>query len=166
MLEIKPVRNDEDAKSVETLAWEFVAWLRDRYPERLDDIDAYLAGQKFTERMADCRVDYGPPSGETLMAKIDGRPVGILMLRDLGDGRCEMNRMFVRAEARGHGVARRLMTDILQVARDLHFSEVVLGALPRHHEALALYRSSGFVEQTRLHTEGVQGAAIHMQLKL
>lgn len=166
MLTIEAIRDDGQARAAEALAWEFVAWLRARYTERLDEIETYLTGQRFAERMADVRVDYGPPRGEAFLALLESEPVGLLMMRDLGGGACEMNRMFVRPEARGHGVARALAERLIETARGLGFAEMRLTAWPRHHEALSLYRSLGFVTNDSQRLDGDTASSVKMALDL
>ncbi len=87
---------------------------------------------------------FTPPHGECLLARLNARPVGILMLKPDGPGICEMNRMYVRPEARGHGIGRALVARLIRRARDLGYDHMVLGALNRHHEAQPLYLSMGF----------------------
>jgi len=166
MIEIQEIREDWQAAEAEKLAWEFVDWLRGRYPEMQTEIDDYLAGQKFAERMKDVRKDYGPPRGEGLLALLDGKPVGLLLMRDIGDHACEMNRMFVRPEARGKGVARQLADQLIETARVKGFEWMRLGALPRHDEALALYRSLGFREDKGQTLDGDTKSAVKMSLYL
>jgi len=57
---------------------------------------------------------------------------------------CEMNRMYVAPEARGHGIGRMLGERIVAVARARGYAEMRLDAWPRHDEALPPYRSLGF----------------------
>ena len=106
MLEIEPVRNCEQSKAVYILAYEFIEWLRERYPEMTKEIDDYLKHQKFDQQIRDVLVHFNPPNGECLLAIHGGHPVGILMLKALSDEKCEMNRMFVRKSARGLGAGR------------------------------------------------------------
>ncbi|MBI1418821.1 MAG: GNAT family N-acetyltransferase [Limimaricola sp.] len=166
MLEIEPVRTKAQAAAVERLAWDFVDWLRARYPERKDQIDNYLAHQKFAENVSDVRVRYGPPQGECLLAVLDGMPVGIVMLTDAGNGICEMNRMFVSEAARGSGAGRALVSRLQDCAPEMGFRRMELGALPRHHEALSLYRKMGFVEDPGLDDHGGGDDAIKMAADL
>lgn len=166
MIEIQEIRSDGQAAEAERLAWEFVDWLRDRYPELGKEIDGYLEGQKFAERMKDVRKDYGPPRGEALLALLDGKPVGLLVMRDIGDHSCEMNRMFVRPEARGKGVGRLLADQLIEIARMKGFEWMRLTALDRHEEALALYRSLGFRDDPNLKLDGNPEQAVKMSLFL
>ena len=160
------MRDREAADAVYALAYEFIDWLRGRYPEMATEIDIYLEHQKFDEQIRDVLVHYGPPQGECLLATVDARPVGILMLKDIGDGVCEMNRMFVREEARGLGVGKALVARLRERAREMGFRTMVLSALPRHHEALALYRAAGFKADERQPEAGNSDNAVLMRLDL
>ena len=164
---ISKARSDADIAAVTELAWEFVDFLRTRYPERIAMIESYLTEQRFTEMLANFRDHFNPPKGECFVARMDDRPVGIVMLKaNLGKA-CEMNRMFVRPEARGSGVGRALCNALIAEARALGYAEMRLGALERHVEALPLYRSLGFREVSipggvAAPSDGV----IHMRLAL
>ena len=101
MVEIVQVRSEDHAAAVYKLAYEFIDWLHERYPEMSTEIATYLEHQKFDEQIRQVLIHYAPPRGECLLAIHRGEPVGVLMLKDLGDGVCEMNRMFVRQSDRG-----------------------------------------------------------------
>ena len=166
MVTISPVRTRSQADAVAILAREFIDWLNNRYPEMAKEIAHYLEHQKFEEQISDVRVHYCPPKGECLLAEVNGVPVGILMLKDNGKQTCEMNRMFVRKSARGLGVGRSLMQNLIRLARNMGFETMVLGALPRHDEALPLYKSAGFLMVEATGRAGTPDNAIHMELDL
>ncbi len=166
MVTIETVRTQKQAKAAENLAWDFVAWLRERYPDLDADIDLYLAEQDFAKKIKDVLGNYGPPKGECLLASLDGDPVGILMLKDLGDGNCELNRMFVRDMARGLGIGRRLVTTMIDTAKERGFRVMNLSAMPRHDEALGLYRSMGFTNDTSVVLDGKTASSVLMSLEL
>ncbi len=88
------------------------------------------------------------------------------MLKGLGEGACEMNRMFVRETARGLGVGRALVQELKRRAREMGFRTMTLSALPRHHEALALYRASGFQLDDRARDAGNSANAVLMKINL
>ena len=144
MTVIVPVRSDADIAAATGLAWEFIDLLHDRYPERAENLKQYLKEQRFEEMLASFRDHFNPPFGECMLARRTGDPVGIVMLKPLEDKVCEMNRMFVRAGARGLGIGRGLCRSLLAEASQLGYREIRLGALDRHVEALPLYRSLGF----------------------
>jgi GNAT superfamily N-acetyltransferase len=166
MLKIEPVRNSEQSEAVYMLAYEFIDWLRDRYPEMDKEIGDYLRHQKFDEQIRDVLVHFNPPNGECLLALNENQPVGILMLKALNDEKCEMNRMFVRNNARGLGAGRALVEHLKQRAIEMGFSKMTLSALPRHHEAIALYRSCGFELDNREREAGNSENAVLMEIDL
>ena len=162
---IEEVRTEPQAEAVREMAWAFVAWLKQRYPEMHDVIDEYLENQDFVGMLERLLEHFAPPDGECLLAKVDGAPVGILMLKRHGPGVAEMNRMFVRPEARGLGVARRLCARLFERARALGYREMVLSALDRHDEAIALYRSLGFKDDERA-PDTVSGASREVLMRI
>ncbi|WP_204114431.1 GNAT family N-acetyltransferase [Shimia biformata] len=141
---INPVRSDADISETTRLAWDFVALLKQRYPERIEALDAYLKDQRFEEMLAQFRDHFTPPVGECLLARKDGEAVGIVMLKPVTDGLCEMNRMYVAPQARGTGIGRSLCNSLIARAVELGYREMRLGALDRHVEAIPLYHSLGF----------------------
>jgi GNAT superfamily N-acetyltransferase len=165
MVVIERVRTEEQAVSVREMAWEFIDWLRVRYPDMNEAIDEYLINQKFEEQLAELLAYFAPPNGECLLAILDDQPVGILMLKPREEGVCEMNRMFVRASARGNGVARRLVETLISRARDMGYQAMVLSALNRHDEAIALYRSMGFEDDVR-ESDAESGAQHEVLLRM
>jgi len=165
-VQIDLVRKQDQADAVYILAYEFIDWLRDRYPEMASEIDVYLEHQNFDAQIREVLTHFNPPNGECLLATNAGEPVGILMLKRIDSTICEMNRMFVRESARGLGAGRALVEDLKQRAREMGFETMTLSALPRHHEALALYRSCGFRLDNREREAGNSDNAILMKIDL
>jgi GNAT superfamily N-acetyltransferase len=141
---IEPVRDDAAVAAASRLARDFFAYMRATYPEREATIDAYLIAQDFESQLADFRTHFNPPCGECLLARLDGAPVGVVMLKTYAEGACELNRMYVARAARGRGVARRLCETLIARARALGYREIRLDALNERVEALPLYRALGF----------------------
>ena len=65
-------------------------------------------------------------------------------MRDMGDGVCEMKRMYVTAESRGKGVARALVARLIDDARAAGHTLMRLDTSMHQHEAMALYEQAGF----------------------
>ena len=61
----------------------------------------------------------------------------------------EIRRMYVLPERRGGGLSRRMLEALEAEARKVGYSRVRLETGVRQHEALGLYRSSGFEEIPR-----------------
>jgi GNAT superfamily N-acetyltransferase len=108
------------------------------YPDRDVFIDAFDAME----------ADIGREARVTVLATVDGRAVGTAILRPAGDrfgpAAGEVKKVFVRPDARGLGVARRLMAALEVAARDVGWSSLVLQTGSRQPEAIALYASHGY----------------------
>jgi ribosomal protein S18 acetylase RimI-like enzyme len=87
---------------------------------------------------------YAPPRGRLLLAFHDGAPIGCIALQQIDTSRGEMKRLYVRASARGLGVGRMLVMKILDDAKTIGYSEIVLDTLPTMLEAQRLYEQLGF----------------------
>ena len=161
------VRNAVEIDQVRSLVWEFFDFLRERYPEMHDTIDAYLKEQNVEGELADFESFFLPPNGESFLALVDGEPAGIVMMKPKGDHDAEMNRMYVRNKARGEGIGRMLGKALISKARAQGVNTVWLDALYKHVEALPLYESLGFVRFTDPEAFGGDDErVIHMKLKL
>lgn len=142
---IAPVRTSPDAEAVTALVWEFFDYLRHDFPDRAAMIERYLEVQDVAGELAELLTRFTPPRGECLLARVGGAPAGTLMLKRIDDETCEMNRMWVRPEARGHGLGRGLIEELLDAARAMGFSRMVLEALDERIPAVPLYHRMGFV---------------------
>ena len=87
-----------------------------------------------------------PPAGLFVLARLDGRPVGCggLKLRDGVTG--EVKRMWVAEEARGLGIARRMLGRIEAEARERGLQAMRLDTNGALREAQAFYRREGYRE--------------------
>lgn len=122
-----------DLAAIREMLHEYAAWL---------GVD--LSFQNFALEVQGLPGDYQPPSGALLIARIAGQPAGMVALRQAGSERCEMKRLYVRHEARGTGLGRRLAERIIAEARARAYREMVLDTLPVMQDAQRLYVALGF----------------------
>ncbi len=162
MMQIIHVRSEADATDVRILVREYIAWLYERYPDEIAQIEAYFKAQNLEKQLSELLTIFCPPKADCLLARLDGEAAGVVMLKPNSDHICEMNRMFVRPSARGHGLGKALVAELLGTARNLGYRQMMLAAGARHHESLPLYRSFGFVEDKGLPETGGGDIEIRM----
>jgi N-acetylglutamate synthase-like GNAT family acetyltransferase len=96
--------------------------------------------------LADIEAYYLPGAGGFWVAEADGRIIGTISLKDIGEGRGALRKMFVAAPFRGapHALAGRLLTTLLRHATDAGLSEIVLGTTAFFLAAHRFYEKHGF----------------------
>ena len=70
-----------------------------------------------------------------------------------------MKRLYVRPEARGMALGRRLAEAIVEEARSAGYAEMRLDVLPEFEAARRVYRSMGFVPADAVSHNPVPGTA-------
>jgi len=109
-------------------------------------LDVDLCFQNFEAELRELPGAYAPPRGRLLIATYNGEPVGCVALRSVDASRCEMKRLYVRPHARGLGIGKRLVSQILDEARIIGYEEILLDTLPAMTEAQRMYERFGFVD--------------------
>ncbi len=145
MIEIKKATTPAELDAVRALIREFLAWHRERHTEDLALIDRYFDKAEFEAELAGLPGKYAPPKGRLLIAMKDGEAAGCVALRDLGDGICEMKRMFIPLRFRGEKIGRALAGRVVGEARAAGYKRMRLDTSHRQKEAIGLYESAGFM---------------------
>jgi len=91
--------------------------------------------------------------GLFVVARLDGAPVGCGALKMTEGGVGEIKRMWTDVEARGLGIARRILRKLESEAMALGLERLRLETNRTLVEAQSLYRSAGYVEVARFNDE-------------
>jgi GNAT superfamily N-acetyltransferase len=89
---------------------------------------------------------FRPPDGRLLLAVDGGEAVGCGAVRVIAPGVAEVKRMYLRPAARGRGIGRALLQELLATARSLGCREARLDTGWFMTDAHRLYRAAGFTE--------------------
>lgn len=95
----------------------------------------------------------------------DGSIAGAYGLYPLEEHTCELRKMYLHKAYRGKGLGKLLLDDAISKARRLGFRKIVLETASVLKEALALYKSCGFVECTPDHLSSRCDQAYSLELK-
>lgn len=150
MIDVQPARTPAQLNLVRGLMRDFVAWHRRTHVEDLELIERYFDPAAFEAELDGLPGHYAPPSGQLLLASIDGEAAGCVAMHDLGAGVCEMKRMFVPERFRGLGIGRRLGSTIVTAGLRAGYRRMRLDTSRRQVAAIELYRRLGF-RQTEPH---------------
>ncbi|MEA2164497.1 MAG: hypothetical protein QOK37_2624 [Thermoanaerobaculia bacterium] len=116
--------------------------VRALFTEYAASLDVDLSFQDFDHELATLADFYEL----ILVARDDDRAAGCAALRRLDDATCEMKRLYVRPEFRGHNLGRTLGERIIDEARQAGYTRMRLDTLPSMTSAIPLYESLGFAE--------------------
>ncbi|HUN50071.1 MAG TPA: N-acetyltransferase [Candidatus Sulfotelmatobacter sp.] len=129
-------------------------------------LDFSLSFQEFDAEMAGFPGEYAPPGGALLLGRRHGSTVGVVALRPLASGICEMKRLYLVPEARRSGLGRQLVVAVIEEARRLGYRTMRLDTVEHAmRAAISLYRSLGFRE-IPAYTVNPLPDVLYMELKL
>ena len=89
--------------------------------------------------------DYMPPKGAFALARDGGDNLrGFVLLKSMDSETAEIKRLFVDPSTRGAGLGRKLVSRVLERAREIGYRSVLLDSASYMQAAHRLYRDFGF----------------------
>jgi putative acetyltransferase len=150
---------------------EDVEKVRNLFLEYAQSLGFSLCFQGFDRELAELPGEYAPPGGQLYLAIADSSEngpgiAGCVALRRAAESICEMKRLYVRPQFRGHGAGRSLAEEVIRLARQLGYERMRLDTIePQMEQAVRLYRSLGFREIAPYRENPIPGA-LYMELEL
>jgi len=143
-----------------------IAQARELFLEYAQSLGFSLCFQNFDKELAELPGHYAPPEGRLLLAECRGQLAACVALHKLEPGTCEMKRLYLRPQFRGHGLGRALAERIIAEARQIGYPRMRLDTVePVMKDAVALYRRLGFKEIAPYCPNPIAGA-LYMELEL
>jgi putative acetyltransferase len=139
---------------------------RELFLEYAQSLGFSLCFQNFDRELADLPGDYAPPEGRLLLAECEGELAACVALHKLEAGTCEMKRLYLRPQFRGHGLGRMLAERIIAEARQIGYQRMRLDTVePVMKDAVAMYCKLGF-KPIAPYCANPMAGAIYMELEL
>jgi len=101
--------------------------------------------QSFERLVARIASDFDPTTDRGWVAEIDGQPMGAIMCVRLDETTAKLRTLLVEPKARGKGVGKALVDQVIRHARADGYATLKLWTQSHLHAAIRIYESRGFV---------------------
>jgi GNAT superfamily N-acetyltransferase len=134
------------------------AYRKDDFGAVVALVTSVLAEYGFTAHVGGVQRDLaaiedGYSRGGFWVAELDGVVAGTVAIRPKEGATCELKRLYVKKEARGHGIGRDLYAHAEAFARAAGYEKIWLDSSRKFAEARRLYEKNGFVLLEELDNE-------------
>ena len=82
------------------------------------------------------------------------------------EGVCEVKRLWIKPPFRGKKISRALVERLVEEARKIGYTAMVLSSVPAMKEAISLYSSLGFKHTENFYTKPEEAIAEQIFMKL
>ena len=145
-------------KITEANTEEFIERAKELIREYAQSLQFDLKFQDFDKEMEDFPGQYASPTGCLYIALDENQPIGCVALRDLGQGICEMKRLYVKQLFRGQKVGKLLAEIAIKAAKDMGYDYMRLDTVPSMKQANMLYKVLGFKNIVPYRFNPIEGA--------
>jgi ribosomal protein S18 acetylase RimI-like enzyme len=109
--------------------------------------------------------EYGSPKGRLYLAYYDNKAAGCIAVRPVNSDTCEIKRLYVRPEFRGHEIGRLLLEKSMSDSKRMGYGKICLETLPTMRAAISIYESPGF-KQIKSYLPGTKISSIYLGLNI
>jgi len=143
---------------VEANTKELIEQAKELIREYAQSLEFDLGFQDFDQEMESFPGQYTLAQGCLYVALDKNQPIGCVALRDLGQGICEMKRLYVKPNFRGQKVGKLLAEVVIKAARDMGYDYMRLDTIPSMKQANMLYSALGFKQIAPYRFNPIEGA--------
>jgi putative acetyltransferase len=139
--------------------------IRELFEEYAKELDVDLCFQNFSKELDELPGIYSEPDGCILTLENQEHIIGIVALKKLEDGVCEMKRLYLKPEARKNGYGRKLADALINEARSKGYKFMKLDTIQRLKVAVQMYKAMGF-EETSAYNYNPDATVMYFQKEL
>ncbi|QMU58075.1 MAG: GNAT family N-acetyltransferase [Boseongicola sp.] len=107
-------------------------------------VDQKYGDEPFAKMLRDLAATHARPTGSILMVHNGEVAVGCGMTNPINQNTCEIQRVFLSADARGLGLGKSLIAALIDQATEDGYERIELNTISILHEAIVLYGKFGF----------------------
>jgi len=144
---------------------EYTRWAMESFESNATTAPTF---QNLERELANLPGAYAPPDGRLFLAELDGEPAGCIALRRHDGTSGEVKRLYVKPGLRGHRIGGRLVSALIDAAREIGYRRLVLDSHRSMTGAHALYQQAGFqvVETPAAFPEHLKPVVVFMEMTL
>ncbi|HEX3010846.1 MAG TPA: GNAT family N-acetyltransferase [Syntrophomonadaceae bacterium] len=146
-------------------AYDEIENIKTLFKEYKQMLGVNLDFQNYEQELDQLPGKYALPNGRLYIACNDDKAIGCIALRKINGAACEMKRLYVRPEFRGHKIGQMLAEQILADAAKLKYKYILLDTLTKLKSAVILYKKLGFYEIEPYYQNPLENV-IYMRLEL
>lgn len=135
------------------------------FQEYASSLHISLDFQNFQQELSIINSMYGSPTGCLLLVYDKELPIACAAYRKIGEGICELKRMYIKPSHRRKQIAQNLLNELTEKARINGYQCMRLDTLDTMLPALALYRKNGFYE-IEAYCHNPNEGVVYMEKKL
>lgn len=112
----------------------------------VNELQRDLSFQDFNDELEHLNEKYTHENGYILVAIVNKKVVGCVAYHRHNEKRCEMKRLYVLPAYRQHKIGAKLIENIIRIAIENSYTEMVLDTILPLKSAISLYKKFGFRE--------------------
>ena len=135
------------------------------FNEYAHSLNISLDFQNFEAELKTLQTMYGSPTGSLLLVYDNDVAIACAAYRKIGEGICELKRMYIQPAYRGRGIGKNLLKQLCDKAKINGYHKMQLDTLDSMLPAIGLYKSNQFYEIPAYYHNPLEGV-VYMEKKL